>query len=137
MRPDQTALAIGQGRLRPAPRQGWRRWLASQALGHVDDEAIADIVAQQPVIGFVDLVHADRLDFRVELMFGAEIEHFLGFRASTDARSADRLIAHDEQTAMDRWKRLDRADDNHPSTTLQQLKIGLDVVADWNGVEDE
>ena len=31
---------------------------------HVDHEAVADVVLEQPLIGLVDLVHADHLDVR-------------------------------------------------------------------------
>src|SRR5688572_21678184 len=55
----------------------------------VDHEAITHIVAQQPLVSLVDLVHADHLDFGINAALGAEIEHFLGLRDAADGRSAD------------------------------------------------
>src|SRR5690348_5945332 len=71
-------------------------WIPSEAAAHVDDEAVADVVLEQSLIGLVDLVHGDELDLGVDVLLGAEIEHFLGFRNAADGRAADGAVPPDE-----------------------------------------
>ena len=70
--------------------------LRSQTLAHVDHEAVADVVPEQPLIGLVDLAHLDELDLRVDVLRRAEIEHLLRFGNAADRRSADRAVPPDE-----------------------------------------
>ena len=51
---------------------------------HVDGEAVLYVGLQQPVIGFVHLLDGDDLDVGRDVMFAAEVEHFLGFRYPAD-----------------------------------------------------
>ena len=50
----------------------------------VDDEAIAHVVVQHPLIGFVDLLDRDQLDVRCDALPGAEIELLLRLADSAD-----------------------------------------------------
>jgi hypothetical protein len=50
----------------------------------VDDEAIADVGSQDPLVSLVDLICGDDLDFGADLVLGAEVEHLLGLGDAAD-----------------------------------------------------
>src|SRR5271166_4308916 len=47
---------------------------------HVNREAVLHIRLEHSLVGFVDLLDRDDLDISGDVVFTAEIEHFLGFR---------------------------------------------------------
>ena len=55
-----------------------------ERLGDVDDEAISNIAFVDALECIVDPLDRNKLNLRNEVMFPAEIEHFLGFRNSAD-----------------------------------------------------
>ena len=52
--------------------------------GHVDHEAVANIILEQPLIRLVDGLHRHHLDLADDLMRGAEVDHLLGLRQAAD-----------------------------------------------------
>jgi hypothetical protein len=50
----------------------------ARSAGHgrdVDDEAVADVAGDHPVIGLVDLIGANDFNLSAEVVLGAEVEH--------------------------------------------------------------
>ncbi len=50
----------------------------------VDDEAVANVARDDPVIGAVHIIGADQLDGRPDVVLGAEVEHLLGVAQAAD-----------------------------------------------------
>jgi hypothetical protein len=60
---------------------------SSASLAHcarVDDEAVPDVGGQDALVGVVNFLGRDDFDFGAELVFGAEVEHLLGFADAAD-----------------------------------------------------
>src|ERR1700722_5992400 len=62
---------------------------------HVDHEPVFPVALEQAVVGFVDLLHFDHLDIRIDSLLGAEIEHLLGFGNAADGGAREAAPAHD------------------------------------------
>lgn len=52
--------------------------------GHVDYEAVFYVVFYKAVVGLVDLLDGNFLDFGGDVVLSAEVEHFLGFANATN-----------------------------------------------------
>ena len=52
--------------------------------GHVDHEAVAHIILNQPLVCLVDRLDRHHLDVADDLVRGAEVYHLLGFRDAAD-----------------------------------------------------
>ncbi len=52
--------------------------------GHVDDEAVLHIALEHPLVSLVDFLDPDQLDVADDVVYGAEIEHLLGFSDPAD-----------------------------------------------------
>src|SRR5262245_6216160 len=63
--------------------------------GHVDDEAVAHVLAEQTLVRLVDLAHRDQLDVRRDLVGGAEIEHLLRLGDAADQRAREAAAPRD------------------------------------------
>src|ERR1700723_856863 len=62
---------------------------------HVDHEAVFHVALEQAVVCFVDLLHFDHLDIRIDSLLGAEIEHLLGFGNAADGGAREAAPAND------------------------------------------
>uniref|UniRef100_J3MX91 Uncharacterized protein n=1 Tax=Oryza brachyantha TaxID=4533 RepID=J3MX91_ORYBR len=67
-----------------------------EAAGHVNDEAVADVVLLQPLKRRVDVVHLDHLHIGVDAVLAGHVEHGLAFPDAADAVAGDALpTGHD------------------------------------------
>lgn len=86
---DSGALGIKNGPIRKLSRKS--RFTVSEAdflrrqRRHINHEAVFHIAFQHTFVSVVNVRHADHFDVRTDVMFGAEIEHFLGFCNAADA----------------------------------------------------
>src|ERR1700744_3900828 len=55
----------------------------------VEDEAVLDVVAEDAVVGFVELVVGGELDVGDDTLVGAEVEHLLGFFHAADGGAGE------------------------------------------------
>src|ERR1700730_14588673 len=62
--------------------------------GHVDYEAILNVALEQALVGFVDLLDFDQLDVGSDALFGAEVEHLLGFLDTANRGARERPARH-------------------------------------------
>jgi hypothetical protein len=69
--------------------------------GGVDDEAVADVLCQDPLVRFVDLVGSDDLDLGAELALGAEVEHLLGLADPSDRGAGEGAATEDQREHVD------------------------------------
>jgi len=66
---------------------GFGRELTRQLLA-AGDEPAADVTGHDPVVGLVDPVGVDHLDFGADPVLAAEVEHLLGLGDAADPRPA-------------------------------------------------
>ena len=51
---------------------------------HIDHKAVFHIAFEHAFVGGVDVLNVDHFDIAGDVMFGAEVEHFLRFRQAAD-----------------------------------------------------
>jgi len=56
---------------------------------HVDYETMAHIAFQHSFVGFINILHFDDFNFGYDIVFAAEIEHFLRFCNASDYRTCN------------------------------------------------
>src|SRR5690606_27661727 len=103
---------------------------------HIDHKAVTHVSLEHPLISLVDLLDRNHLDVRDDVVFGAEVEHFLGFGNAADQR-AGQLAALEQQMEYVRGgMRLRRsADQGHGAVTTEQREQGVEVMGSGYGVE--
>src|SRR6267154_2904963 len=105
--------------------------------GHVNDEAVFYVALKEPGVGVVDLLDADFFDVRGDAVFGAEIEHLLGFANAANGGAGEAMAPHN-QIESGHWERfLRRADKGHGAVTPEQAEVGVHVVSGGHRVQDE
>lgn len=115
----------------------WQGPLLCLEGGGVDDEPVADVGGKDAFVGVVDLVGRDDLDFGADAVFGAEVEHFLGFADAADHGPGKGPASQDEGEGLDReWFRGCTHVDQG-AVEPQQLQVGVDVDAGADGVDDQ
>ncbi|MNF85279.1 hypothetical protein D3C84_676670 [compost metagenome] len=71
-------------------------------------------------------------------MFGAEIQHFLGFGDAANQGAGQYAAAHHQFASVYRWLyRLDQPHQNVHTVEAQGIEVGIEVVLHRNGVEQE
>ena len=88
--------------------------------GHVDHEAVADVLLQQALVGFVDLLDRDRLDVGDDAVLGAEVEHLLRLADAADRGAGEVAARQDQLERRDRQRLLGRADQAQRPVQLEQ-----------------
>src|ERR1700752_208496 len=53
----------------------------------IDDEAVPHIAGEHALVGLVDVIRLDDLDFGPHVVLAAEVKHLLGFRDAADHRT--------------------------------------------------
>ena len=87
--------AARPGRAAASRRPGGRSDV-TQGRG-VDDEPVADVGGEHPLVGLVDLVGGDDLDLGADAVLGAEVEHLLGLGDAADHRAGVGAAAADQR----------------------------------------
>src|SRR2546428_2567040 len=70
--------------------------------GAIDDEPVAHVAPQHPLVRDVDLVAPDDLDVSDNSVLPAMVEHLLRFGNSADVGAGEALVPEDERTRVDR-----------------------------------
>src|SRR3984957_8158825 len=102
--------------------------------GHIDDKAVFDIGLLQAVIGFVDLLDGDDFDISGEVVFAAEVEHFLGFDGASDGRTGEAATAEDKVEGRHGQRFFRRAYKREVAVAAKKVEIRVDVVIGRDGV---
>src|SRR6267154_765791 len=105
--------------------------------GHVNDEAVFYVALKETGVGVVDLLDADFFDVRGDAVFGAEIEHLLGFANAANGGAGKAMAPHN-QIESGHWEGFLRsADKGHGAVTLEQAEVGVHVVSGGDAIQNE
>jgi hypothetical protein len=105
--------------------------------GHVDDEAVFDVALEDALVGFVDLLDADKLDIGGDAVLAAEIEHLLRFGDAADEAAGEAAATPEERERADGERLFRGANEDEDAIGLEHLQISVDVVIGGDAVEDE
>lgn len=91
-----------------------------------------------PRVSLVDLADVEHFNVAGDVVFGAEIQHFLGFRDATDQRTGQHATPQNQFGRMHRRiNRFDQADQNVHAVKAQGVEVRVQIVLHRNGVEQE
>ena len=96
-----------------------------------------DVRTFEPFVGLVDFVDADHFTFGQDVLFCTEVEKFLCFTDSTDGRCGDPAPAEYHRNGGNGADRPDLSDNDKGAVDIQQWHIGIEIVFDRNGIDDE
>src|SRR6201996_4734477 len=103
----------------------------------VEDEAVLDVVAEDAVVGFVELVVGGELDVGDDTLVGAEVEHLLGFFHAANGGACEGAAVRKQREWRDGERLVGEADEAEGGVELEQREVGVDVVRGGDAVEDE
>src|SRR6185503_1328753 len=103
----------------------------------VDREAVLHIRLRQSLVSFVDLLNRNNFDIRSDVVFAAEVEHFLRLLDASDCRAGQTVTSSDQRERRDvEWLRW-CADERDVSVAREQTEITVDVVMCRYSIENE
>ncbi|CZS10107.1 hypothetical protein CDFC105_83980 [Clostridioides difficile] len=103
--------------------------------GGVDDEAVAHVRGQHPLVGLVDPVGGDQLGPRDDAVLGAEVEHLLGLGDAADHRPGVGAPAADEGEDVEAQRLRRGPDVDQGPVDGEQGQVGVHVDHGADGVE--
>src|SRR5690606_18485468 len=105
--------------------------------GGVDDEPVAHVAVDHPVVGVVDLVGGDDLDLGADAVLGAELQHLLGLGDAADHGTGQRAPERGQMEAAQGGGVLRHAELDEGAVAAQQAQILLHRQVGGDGVEDQ
>ncbi len=105
---------------------------------HVDNVPKVDLPLVDAVDGFVDVVNADELDARDDVVFATEVEHLLRLRDATNERALNIAPVGEHFGHIERrLQRHQAADDEVRAVASNQRQILVRVVRLRNGAQNQ
>src|SRR6185369_9257882 len=104
---------------------------------HIDGESVLHIRPDQTLVGFVDLLDGDDLHIGGDVVLAAEVEHLLGLFEAADDGTGEAAAAEQQGKGRYLERFLRGADQGDVAVTAKYVDVGVDVVIDGNGIEDE
>src|SRR3954468_18414172 len=103
----------------------------------VDDESVAHVALQHPLIRLVDLLDGNHLHVGGDSVLGAMVEHLLRLGDTADERALESAAREDERERLDRHCLGRRADDHHRSARPEHAEVLVVVVRRGDGIDDD
>ena len=103
----------------------------------VEDEAVLYVAFDYAVVGLFEAVVADEFDVGDDVLFGAVVEHVLGFFHAADHGAGEGAAVGDEGEGRDGDGLVGEADEAEGAVEAEEDEVGVDVVGGGDAVEDE